>query len=46
MHGSGQVSEALAQRGFSNVRRYAEGKRDWLEAGLPIESIEQDYDDA
>lgn len=44
--GSSQVSEALAQRGFSNVRRYAEGKRDWLEAGLPIESIEQDYDDA
>jgi len=44
--GSAQVSEALARWGFSNVRRYVEGKRDWLDAGLPIESVERDYDDA
>jgi hypothetical protein len=24
--------------GYSNVRDYAEGKQDWIEAGLPIES--------
>ena len=34
---SARVSAELAARGYSNVRRYVEGKRDWLEAGLPIE---------
>jgi hypothetical protein len=24
--------------GYTNVRDYAEGKSDWIEAGLPIES--------
>jgi len=24
--------------GYANVRDYAEGKQDWIEAGLPIES--------
>jgi rhodanese-related sulfurtransferase len=24
--------------GYRNVRRYAEGKQDWLEAGLPLET--------
>jgi hypothetical protein len=24
--------------GYSNVRDYAEGKQDWIEAGLPTES--------
>ena len=23
--------------GYSNVHEYAEGKRDWVEAGLPLE---------
>lgn len=35
---SARVSAELAARGYSNVRRYIEGKKDWLEAGLPIES--------
>ena len=24
--------------GYTNVRKYAEGKQDWVEAGLPLES--------
>jgi hypothetical protein len=24
--------------GYTNVRDYAEGKRDWIDAGLPVES--------
>lgn len=35
---SAYVSEALVRGGYTNVRRYAEGKRDWLEAGLATES--------
>jgi rhodanese-related sulfurtransferase len=27
----------LGQLGYTNVRHYAGGKRDWVEAGLPIE---------
>lgn len=26
--------------GYTNVRDYAEGKSDWIEAGLPLESAE------
>jgi len=29
--------QMLANQGFSNVRRYAGGIRDWAEAGLPVE---------
>ena len=29
---------ALTSLGYSNVRKYAEGKDDWREAGLPLES--------
>ncbi len=36
-----QNSEIAAQRlislGYTNVRKYAEGKDDWREAGLPLE---------
>ncbi len=35
---SARVSADLARRGYKNVRRYVEGKRDWMEAGLPIDS--------
>ena len=24
--------------GYTNVREYAEGKADWIEAGLPVEA--------
>lgn len=27
--------------GYTNVRDYAEGKQDWADAGLPIESEHQ-----
>jgi rhodanese-related sulfurtransferase len=27
----------LAARGYTNVRDYEEGKRGWIEAGLPYE---------
>ena len=38
---SARVSAELARRGFSNVRRYVEGKKDCLEAGLPLEGSER-----
>jgi len=35
---SGHVATALAKLGYTNVRKYAEGIQDWVEAGLPTES--------
>jgi rhodanese-related sulfurtransferase len=34
---SGKAAIALTQLGYSNVYKYAEGKQDWIESGLPIE---------
>lgn len=31
------VGERLLELGYRNVRHYGGGKRDWLEAGLPLE---------
>jgi rhodanese-related sulfurtransferase len=31
------VADRLIELGYRNVRDYAEGKRDWVEAGLPLE---------
>lgn len=31
------AANQLAKMGYSNVRKYAEGKDDWAEAGLPLE---------
>jgi rhodanese-related sulfurtransferase len=31
------VAEKLLALGYRNVRHYAEGKRDWVTAGLPLE---------
>jgi rhodanese-related sulfurtransferase len=31
------AAEKLAKLGYSNVRRYEEGKQDWSEAGLELE---------
>ena len=31
------AAKRLAALGYTNVREYAEGKQDWVEAGLPIE---------
>jgi rhodanese-related sulfurtransferase len=43
---SALVSAELAGRGYTNVRRYVEGKKDWIEAGLPIESEGEKDDDS
>lgn len=32
------AANRLAALGYSNVRKYAAGKQDWIEAGLPTES--------
>jgi rhodanese-related sulfurtransferase len=32
-----EVAERLIELGYRNVGHYAEGKRDWVEAGLPLE---------
>lgn len=31
------AANQLRSLGYSNVRKYAEGKQDWTEAGLPVE---------
>ena len=33
-----EAARELAERGYTNVREYAEGKQDWIDTGLPIES--------
>jgi rhodanese-related sulfurtransferase len=32
------AARELAAMGYTNVRDYAEGKQDWIDAGLPVES--------
>ncbi len=32
------AANRLAALGYRNVRKYAEGKQDWIDAGLPVES--------
>lgn len=34
---SGKAVVRLEQLGYSNVFKYAEGKQDWIDAGLPVE---------
>lgn len=34
---SGQVADRLTALGYTDVRKYAEGIQDWVEAGLPTE---------
>lgn len=31
------AAERLSELGYVNVREYAEGKQDWLDAGYPVE---------
>ena len=35
---SQEVARRLEQLGYTNVRKYAEGIQDWVEAGLPVEA--------
>ena len=32
------AANQLTAMGYTNVRKYAEGKQDWADAGLPLES--------
>jgi rhodanese-related sulfurtransferase len=32
------AANQLAKLGYTNVRKYAEGKQDWEQAGLPLET--------
>jgi rhodanese-related sulfurtransferase len=34
------AANKLIALGYTNVRDYAEGKADWIEAGLPVEPSE------
>lgn len=34
---SEKVADELIKQGYRRVRRYVEGKQDWVEAGLPTE---------
>ena len=36
---SSVAAAILAKLGYANVAKYAEGKQDWLEAGLPVETL-------
>src|SRR4029079_9164136 len=36
-HNAGIATRELIAMGYRNVREYAEGKQDWLDAGLPVE---------
>ena len=35
---SGIAAHVLTKLGYTNVRDYAEGKQDWKDAGLPLET--------
>ena len=35
---SGMAASRLAALGYTNVRDYHEGKAEWIDAGLPLES--------
>ena len=32
------ATDTLRSLGYTNAREYVDGKRDWIEAGLPVES--------
>ena len=40
-HASEKAARELAALGYTRVLDYAEGKQDWIEAGLPTESSQQ-----
>ncbi|GAA1990064.1 rhodanese-like domain-containing protein [Kitasatospora viridis] len=35
---SGIAADRLVELGYTNVHKYEDGKKDWVEAGLPTES--------
>jgi rhodanese-related sulfurtransferase len=47
-HPSQDAARELTERGYTHVRDYADGKQDWIDAGLPIVSdkVESDNEEA
>ena len=43
-HPSESAARELTERGYVHVRDYAEGKQDWIDSGLPVESDKVDSD--
>jgi len=43
-HPSEDAARELTERGYTHVRDYAEGKEDWIDSGLPVESDKVDVD--
>jgi rhodanese-related sulfurtransferase len=39
---SEEEARELKEMGYTNVRHYAAGKQDWIDAGLPVESERSD----
>jgi rhodanese-related sulfurtransferase len=37
-HPSEEAARELTEKGYTHVRDYAEGKEDWIDSGLPVES--------
>ena len=37
-HPSEEAARELSERGYTHVRDYAEGKQDWIDTGLPVET--------
>ena len=35
------ATDILLSLGYSNAREYVDGKKDWIEAGLPVDAAEQ-----
>jgi rhodanese-related sulfurtransferase len=46
-HPSEEAARELAERGYTHVRDYAEGKQYWIDSGLPVESdkVESESED-
>ena len=36
---SAVAADRLTELGYTDVRRYEEGKQDWIDAGLPVERV-------
>jgi len=44
-HQSEEAARELTERGYTHVRDYAEGKQDWVDTGLPVESDKVESDE-
>jgi rhodanese-related sulfurtransferase len=44
-HAAEAAARELAERGYTNVREYAQGKQDWIDTGLPVERDKVEVDE-